>query len=155
MLALGLAAGLTACAGSSDTAAGTASAGSGLGARWGDCMRSAGFTIDDPSDDQVSSGTITSPAGSDQERFRSAADRCAEDLGVHRADSATKEKWNREYDQVASCVREAYPDYPEQDPGTVSFGSDDYPPAADPAFQKRAEECLHRYSPDTKTQGDR
>jgi hypothetical protein len=118
-------------------------------------MRSAGFTVDDPSDDQVSSGTITSPAGSDQERFRSAADRCAEDLGVHRADSATKEKWNREYDQVASCIREAYPDYPEQDPGTVSFGSDDYPTAADPAFQERAEECLHRYSPDTKTQGGR
>lgn len=115
-------------------------------------MRSAGFTVEDPSDDQVSSGTVTSPAGADQERFRSAADRCADDLGVHRADSATKEKWNREYDQVASCVRETYPDFPQQQPGSISFNPDEYPPAGEPAFQERADECMAKYSPDTKRQ---
>jgi hypothetical protein len=152
LLALGLAAGLAACSGTSDTAAGAADAASGLGAEWGACMRSAGFTVEDPSDDQVRSGTVTSPRGVDQERFRSAADRCATDLGVPRADSATKDKWTREYDQVASCVREAYPDFPEQQPGGISFIPSEYPPAGEPEFQKRADECMKKYSPDTKTQ---
>lgn len=162
LLALGLAAGLSACAGSPNAAPGSAAAdagspeaAAGLGAKWGACMRSAGFTVEDPDDDQVRSGTITSPAGADQERFRTAADRCADDLGVHRADSAMKEKWNREYDQVASCVREAYPDFPEQQPGSISFNPSEYPPAGEPAFQDRADECLAKYSPDTKRQGTR
>jgi hypothetical protein len=115
-------------------------------------MRSAGFSVEDPSDAQVASGTVTSPAGADEERFRTAAGQCAEDLGVHGADSAQQDKWTREYDQVASCVRETYPDFPEQDPGGITFSPDEYPRAAEPEFQERADECMHEYSPDTKTQ---
>jgi hypothetical protein len=152
LLAFGLATGLSACAGVSTSTAGTADADAGLGAQWGACMRSAGFSVEDPSDDQVSSGTITSPAGVDQERFRSAAGRCSQDLGVHGADSAMEQKWIREYDQVASCIRDAYPDFPEQQPGVIQLDPEEYPPAADPAFQQRADECTKQYSPDTKTQ---
>ncbi|PZE86217.1 hypothetical protein DEI91_03675 [Curtobacterium sp. MCBD17_032] len=115
-------------------------------------MRSAGFEVQDPSDDQVSSGTVTLPADADQEHARAAADECAEHLGVHGADSAMKQKWIREYDQVASCIRDAYPDFPEQPPGQVGWDDEEYPPAADPAFQQRADECTRKYSPDTKTQ---
>jgi hypothetical protein len=155
LLALGLATGLSACAGVPNSIAGTSGADAGLGPRWGACMRSAGFSVEDPSDDQVSAGTITSPAGVDQERFRSAADQCAHDLGVHGADSAMQQKWIREYDQVASCIREAYPDFPEQRPGVLEWDRDEYPPAADPAFRQRADECTKKYSPDTKTQSVR
>ncbi|PYY33843.1 hypothetical protein DEJ16_03195 [Curtobacterium sp. MCJR17_055] len=152
LLALGLVTGLSACTGAPSSAAGTADADAGLGSRWGACMRSAGFSVEDPSDDQIRSGTITSPSGVDQDRFRSAADQCAEDLGVHGADSASKEKWIREYDQVASCIRDAYPDFPEQRPGVIEWDREEYPPAGDPAFQQRADECTRKYSPDTKTQ---
>jgi hypothetical protein len=153
LLTLGLLAGTTACTGPAGAAGASGQSDTaGLGAQWGDCMRSAGFDIEDPSDDQVTSGTVTSPAGADQERFRGAANQCAQELGVHGADSAMQDKWTREYDQVASCVREAYPDFPEQDPGGITFDPDEYPRAAEPEFQERADECLHEYSPDTKTQ---
>ncbi len=35
-----------------------------LGSRWGDCMRDAGFDVEDPSDDQVRSGTVVAPPAS-------------------------------------------------------------------------------------------
>lgn len=153
LLALGLTTGVTACSGATDPTAGPTHASTGIGAQWGDCMRSAGFDIEDPSDDQVSSGTILSPAGVDQERFHSAADECAEDLGVHRADSAEQDKWVRQYQQVASCVREEYPDFPEDgSDGGISFDPDGYPPAREPAFQELAQKCMQQYAPDTQTQ---
>ncbi|PZF67052.1 hypothetical protein DEJ33_07295 [Curtobacterium sp. MCPF17_047] len=151
VLALGLASGLTGCAGGAPASDSTTAA-SGLGARWGDCMRSAGFDIEDPGDDQVRSGTVISPQGVDEDRFAGAADSCATELGVTRADSAAKDRWAREYDQVASCVRDAYPDFPEQQSGALSFDEATYPPAAEPEFQQLVDECLQRYSPDTKTQ---
>lgn len=153
VLVIGLATGLSACVtdstGDRDT---TASAAAGLGARWGACMRSAGFDIDDPSDAQVRSGTVTSPQSVDQERFGTAADSCSAELGVERADSAAKEQWKREYAMVGSCVREAYPDLPEQEPGTLSFDPETYPFVREPAFQDRLDSCLQQYSPDTEMQ---
>jgi hypothetical protein len=153
LLALGLGTGVAACSGATDPTAGSTGASTGIGAQWGDCMRSAGFDIEDPSDDQVRSGTALSPAGVDQERFHSAADKCAEDLGVHRAGSAEQDKWARQYQQVASCIREEYPDFPEDgSDGGISFEPDGYPPAREAAFQELAQKCLQQYAPDTQTQ---
>jgi hypothetical protein len=153
LLAIGLITGITACSGATVPTAGSTDDSTGVGARWGDCLRAAGFDVEDPSDDQVRSGTVVSPAGVDQERFQSAADECARDLGVRRADSAEQDKWVRQYQQVASCIREEYPDFPEDgSDGGISFLPDEYPPAGEQAFQELAQKCMQRYAPDTKTQ---
>ena len=152
LLAIGLTTGIAACSSAAAPTAGS-TATTGIGAKWGDCMRSAGFDIEDPSDDQVSSGTAVSPAGVDQERFHRAADQCAQDLGVRRTDSAEQDKWVRQYQQVASCIREEYPDFPEDgSDGGISFLPEGYPPAREQAFQELAQKCVQRYAPDTKTQ---
>jgi hypothetical protein len=152
LLALGLAVGLSACSGSHDAATGGSAASSSLGAQWGNCIRSAGFSVDDPSDDEVTHGAVKTPAGVDQDRYRAAADKCARELGVHRPDAAEKEKWARQYDQVASCIRDAFPDFPEQQPGSIGWDSETYPTSEDPSFEQRAGECMQKYAPDTKTQ---
>jgi hypothetical protein len=153
LLALGLTTGVAACSGTTDQTAGSTDASTGIGARWGDCMRSAGIDVEDPSDDQVSSGAVVSPADVDQERFQSAADQCAQDLGVRRADSAEQDKWVRQYQRVASCIREEYPDFPEDgSDGGISFLPDEYPPAGEQAFQELAQKCMQQYAPDTKMQ---
>ena len=153
LLVIGLATGLSACSAGGAGDQDAAGAGGGRGAQWGACMRSAGFDIDDPSDDQVSSGTVTAPQDVDRERFDPAAEQCLTEVGANGADTASKERWKREYDRVASCIREDYPDFPEQQPGTLSFDPQTFPPAGEPEFQDRVDSCLHEYSPDTKTQG--
>lgn len=157
-IALGLAGGLAGCGGSgsapggdrSDTTSSPAAA--GVGAAWGTCMRSAGFDVEDPSDDLVRSGTVLAPQGVDQERYAAAADRCSTDLGVEREDSASAESWARQYERVASCIRDDYPDYPEQPEGTLGLSPEDYPRAAESGFQEKADACLKEFSPGTKTQ---
>lgn len=154
-LAFGLSVGLGGCSGpvaDRPDAASSADTGSGIGARWGNCMRSAGFDVEDPSDDLVRSGTVLAPQGVDQERYAAAADRCSSDLGVERQDSASHDEWNREYDRVASCIRDAYPDYPEQKPGMLALSPEDYPRATESGFQEKADACLQQFSPGTKTQ---
>ncbi|GAA1494252.1 hypothetical protein GCM10009627_25980 [Curtobacterium herbarum] len=150
-----LVAGLTGCSGAgastADQAAGTSDA-SGLGAQWGSCMRDAGFEVEDPSDDQVRSGTVLAPQGGDQQAFETAAARCSSDLGIEQIGSAEKDKWTREYARVASCIRDEFPDYPEQEPGGLALGPEEYPRALEDGFQERADECLRKYSPDTQSQ---
>jgi hypothetical protein len=115
-------------------------------------MRSAGFSVDDPSDDEVTSGVVTTPPGVDQTRYQVAAAQCGRELGVQPPDAADEEKWNRQYDQVSSCIRDAYPDFPEQRPGVIEWDSETYPTSDDPAFKQRNAECMRKYAPDTMTQ---
>ncbi|NII40912.1 hypothetical protein E9228_001548 [Curtobacterium flaccumfaciens] len=150
-----LVAGLTGCSGSDASTAGRAAGAtdaSGLGAQWGSCMRAAGFAVEDPSDDQVRSGTVLAPQGGHQQAFGTAAAACSSDLGIEQIDSAEKDRWTREYARVASCIRDEFPDYPEQEPGGLALGPEEYPRALEDGFQERADECLRKYSPDTRSQ---
>jgi hypothetical protein len=115
-------------------------------------MRAAGLSVEDPSDDEVTHGTVKTPAGVDQGRYQVAAVKCGKELGVQPPDAAEKEKWARQYDQVASCIRDAFPDFPEQEPGSIGWDSDTYPTSEEPAFKQRNAECMQKYAPDTKTQ---
>lgn len=152
-LAVGTVAGLSACSDRGDPHAGsTTAAPSGIGSRWGACMRDAGFDVQDPTEQQVRNGAVITPSGVDEGRFHTAADTCSRQLGVERADSAQQDRWTREYAQVASCVREEYPDFPEQEPGVLSVDPEEYPRATEEAFQQRFDTCMTKYSPDTKTQ---
>jgi len=148
-LALFLPLGLAACSSSDD--AGTASGTSaGVGAAWSACMRDAGFPVADATDEQVSSGTFQVPAGSDQASFSSQAGTCARSVGVEGASDAENQKWDREYDAVASCIREnGYPDFPPQEPGVIGTG--DYVRASEPAFEEVWQTCLAEHSPDTRS----
>lgn len=141
---------LAACSSGSDasTAKDTAA---GVGAKWGSCMRDAGFTVQDPSDADLESGLTQSPPGSDQEEFGKSASSCREKAGVQGASDADKQKWEREYAKVASCIRErGYPDFPEQEPGVLDVGG--YARGQEPGFQKVMQACTEEFSPDTKTQ---
>ncbi|WIB26948.1 hypothetical protein [Curtobacterium sp. MCSS17_015] len=154
-LALGLIGGLAGCSGSGDDrpdAHSSSTASTGIGADWGTCMRSAGFDVEDPSDDLVRSGTVLAPQGVDQERYAAAADRCSSAVGVERKDSAAQDSWARQYERVASCIRDEYPDYPEQPEGTLGLSPEDYPRATESGFQEKADACLEEFSPGTKTQ---
>jgi len=119
-----------------------------LGARWGDCMRDAGFDVEDPSDDQVRSGTVVAPSGVDRGRFDRAAQHCGAELGVKPADTAQQDEWKREYAAVDSCVRERYPDAPEQRPGVVDYSG--YPRAQEPEFDETLSACIAEHAPDTR-----
>lgn len=146
--------GLVACSSTgNDTASDSrTSSAQGIGAKWGHCMREAGYDVPDPDDALVASGTVLTPQGVDEDQYAADADECSTRLGVQRSDSADQDKWTREYAQVASCIREEYPDYPEQEPGVLGMSPDDYPRATEEAFQHRADECLRKYSPDTRQQ---
>jgi hypothetical protein len=152
--ALLLTVGLAGCSGADDGTASGASTSSatGIGAKWGSCMRDAGYDVPDPDDALVASGTVVTPQGVDQEQYAEDADHCSSELGVERADSADQDEWTRQYAQVASCIREEYPDFPEQKPGVLGIGPDDYARATEDGFQDRADACLHEYSPDTQIQ---
>lgn len=138
---------LAACS-TTPTSPSTGHAAASVGAEWGDCMRTAGFQVEDPSDDQVRSGAVTSPAGVDTERFSEASGKCASDLGVTGADSAQKDKWKRQYAAVDSCVREQYPDAPEQEPGVIDYSG--YPRAREPQFEETLSSCMSKHAPDTQ-----
>ncbi|WP_420363638.1 hypothetical protein AABM26_04690 [Curtobacterium aetherium] len=139
---------LVACSQGSPDAASTSASSDGIGARWGSCMRDAGFEVQDPDDDALRSGTVTSPQGADQEAFTTAAQTCSKQVGVTGADSAQKQEWARQYEAVAACVREnGYPDFPEQPDGGINFG--DYARAGEPKFQEVADRCLEEFSPDS------
>ncbi|QCR42529.1 hypothetical protein C1N91_02185 [Curtobacterium sp. SGAir0471] len=133
--------------------AGTAptTAAKGIGTQWGDCMRAAGFDVEDPDDDAVTSGVATAPQGVDQHAFAEQAGTCSRSLGVTGADDATEQKFRREYQQVASCIRErGYPDFPEQDGG---FTTEGYPRSEEPEFDGVVTDCMAEYSPDSRTAG--
>ena len=149
-----LLAGLTACSGGTppNGDGATAADGPGIGAQWGSCMRAAGFEVQDPDDDQVRSGTVLTPQSGDREAFATAAGKCSTDLGIEPADTAEQDKWTREYARVASCIRDEYPDLPEQQPGSLSFDPETYPRAREDGFQERVDECLAEFSPGTKSQ---
>ncbi|MBT2502654.1 hypothetical protein [Curtobacterium sp. ISL-83] len=140
---------------SSDSSGTTAAeAVSGVGTRWGACMRDAGFDVQDPSDEIVERGAYSRPEGVDAAGFDTAAAGCSEQLGIEGSSSAQKQQWARQYDQVASCVREhGYEDYPEQQPGALDFNPSNYPRAAEPGFEKVTAECLQEFAPDTIMQG--
>ncbi len=132
-------------AGAADTAAS-----SGLGSKWGSCMRDAGFEAEDPSDDEVTSGSVLTPPGVDQAAFLEAAQTCNQQIGVQSADSAQKDEWKRQYAAADACVREEYPDAPAQKPGVIDYGA----LSEDPAFDDHLDECLAKHAPDTKTRGN-
>lgn len=121
----------------------------GVGAKWGECMRSAGFDVPDPADEELASGVVRTPAGADEQAFGDAARTCQQDLGLKGADDAQRQTWERQYDQVASCIREhGFADFPEQEPGTLNPG--DYARASEPAFEQTFSDCLAEFAPDTK-----
>lgn len=134
---------------SASSSAGTAS---GVGAKWGSCMRDAGFDVQDPDDASVEAGFSNPPAGADDEEYGRASSTCSEQAGVERASTADHQKWERQYAQVATCIREnGYEDLPEQEPGTIQ--TDGYPRAEEPGFNDVFMDCLAEFAPDTKTQG--
>ncbi|MBF4605117.1 hypothetical protein [Curtobacterium sp. VKM Ac-2884] len=143
---------LAACSTGPDSAADTTkSAAAGIGAKWGDCMRDAGYDVQDPDDAMVSSGAMQIPPSADQEEFLAAGTDCAEKAGVKRTSNAEKQKWERQYAQVASCIRDdGYPDFPEQKPGT--FSPDGYAHSEDDEFKKTVQECMDEFAPDVQTQ---
>lgn len=139
---------LSACS-SAGPGADSTSAAQGVGAKWGDCMRSAGFDVPDPADDELVSGVVRSPAGTDEQAFREAARTCQQDLGIKGTDDAQRQTWERQYDQVASCIREhGFADFPEQEPGVLNPA--DYARSEEPAFEKAFSDCLAEFAPDTK-----
>ncbi|QCR42528.1 hypothetical protein C1N91_02180 [Curtobacterium sp. SGAir0471] len=141
---------LSACS-SADPGADSTSAAQGVGAKWGDCMRSAGFDVPDPADEELASGVVRTPPGADEQAFGEAARTCQQDLGLKSADDAQRQTWERQYSQVASCIREhGYADFPEQEPGVLSTG--EYARASEPAFEKTFQDCLAEFAPDTKQQ---
>lgn len=142
---------LVACSGQPD-ADGALRADAGIGAQWGACMRDAGFDVTDPDDAAVQAGVAKVPAGADQAAFQAAAASCAQHAGVTGASSAERDRWEREYAAVASCVREhGYADLPEQQPGSITV--EGYPRAEEPAFEQVMDDCMAEYSPDTKPIG--
>ncbi|MGN7191866.1 MULTISPECIES: hypothetical protein [unclassified Curtobacterium] len=153
VLTAGLALPLAACTAtpSASSSSTSSSSAAGLGERWGSCMRDAGFDVTDPQDDAVRSGAVTTPDGVDQEAFARASKECAESLGVTGASTADKQRWEREYAEVADCIREhGYPDLPEQRPGALDFQS--YPRSSEDGFQQTVSACLAEFSSDTKQQ---
>ncbi|QWS32793.1 hypothetical protein [Curtobacterium aetherium] len=149
--ALVLVVALAGCSEAPDSSSPAAAAGTGIGAKWGACMRAAGFDVEDPSDALVESGAAQFPSGVDEEKATEAGSKCAEEIGVERTDSAEQDKWTRQYEQVASCIREEYEDYPEQSPGMLMLSPDQYPRASEQGFVDRSQECLQEFAPDTKT----
>lgn len=139
---------LVACSGQSDGDT-APRADPGIGAQWGACMRDAGFAVQDPDDESVAAGVTAAPPGVDQAAFADAAASCSERAGVEPASNADHQKWQRQYEQVASCVREEYRDFPERDDG--GFGVDEsYPHADEPAFKETVAKCMAEFSPDTQ-----
>jgi hypothetical protein len=125
----------------------------GIGAKWGACMRDAGFEVQDADDDQIASGSVLAPEGADQDAFRAAAQGCSEEVGARGTDSAQRQEQARQYDEVASCIRDnGFEDYPEQKPGQLSGNPEEYPRAAEPEFDRTFTECLDEYAPYTKNQ---
>ncbi|UBQ03037.1 hypothetical protein [Curtobacterium sp. TXMA1] len=142
--------GLTACSPSDPTADHTTAAAEGVGARWAACMREGGFEVQDASDEQITSGAFSMPSGVDEEAFGKRSDTCREQLGVHGADDAQKQEWARQYDAVASCIREnGYPDFPEQQEGSLDFGN--YARAQEPRFDSAVQACMQEFAPDTRS----
>lgn len=124
-----------------------------VAAKWGACMRDAGFPVDDPSEEALRSGVTSAPQGVDQERFAEAADTCAQQAGVERADGAAEDEHARQYEAVGSCIRDhGYPDFPELRHGVLRTGPDDYARATEDGFQQTLQECLHEFAPDTQHQ---
>lgn len=154
LLALALPITLSACsAGEADAAGGDAQQSTGIGAKWGSCMRDAGFDVQDPPDEQLESGAVTQREGVDEQAWNTASNRCSATAGVQRADTAQQQKWARQYAQVASCIRDnGYEDYPEQPEGSIGVDPETYPRAAEPQFDETFRKCLAEYAPDTKMQ---
>ncbi len=123
--------------------------GPGGRAKWGECMRSAGFDVPDPADEELASGVVRTPPGADEQAFGTSAKACQQKLGLKGTDDAQRQTWERQYDQVASCIREhGFADFPEQEPGTLNPG--DYARAQEPAFEKTFSDCLAEFAPGTK-----
>ncbi|SOC89732.1 hypothetical protein SAMN05660766_3465 [Curtobacterium sp. 314Chir4.1] len=141
---------LSACSSASE-ASSAKDATAGVGAKWGACMRDAGFEVEDPDDAMVESGVMQSPPGAAQEEFERAGARCAKDAGVQGSSTADQQEWERESANVASCIREnGYEDLPVQRPGVLDVAG--YPRAQEAAFQKLLQECNAAFAPGTTTQ---
>ena len=141
----------TACSSDPEPSAATSAPAAGIGAKWGSCMRDAGFEIVDPTDEAVSSGVVTRPTGADADEFDRAAGECQKAAGVRGADSAQRQRWDRQYEQVANCIREnGFADLPEQRTGSLDFCS--YPRVTEPEFDRVTDRCLQEFAPDTQTQ---
>lgn len=114
-------------------------------------MRDAGFEVPDPTDADVRSGTVPAPDDADQRAFGEQAERCSETAGLRRPDAAQRQTWERQYAQVAECIRAGgFDDLPEQAPGVLDFH--DYPRASEPSFADVSGRCLAEFAPDTQIQ---
>lgn len=123
----------------------------GIGADWGSCMRDAGFDVQDPSDDEVRSGALRAPSGTDEQGFVEAGGACSKELGISGTSEADKQKWERQNVQVASCIRDhGYPDFEGQDNGVLDFST--YERSQEPEFQEAVESCLQEFAPDIQKQ---
>lgn len=152
-IALALPLALAACSATGHSSESTPRAGDGIGAKWSSCMRDAGFDVPDASDSEIAAGTFRSTEGQDQEAFSDRARQCSEAVGVRPKGDADTQKYERQYDRVASCIREnGYEDFPEQQPGRLDFTG--YPRATEPEFTSTVGTCIEEFAPDTKFQGN-
>lgn len=91
-------------------------------ASWGTCMRSAGFDVQDPSDEEFGSGVERVPADVDRAAFESASKSCrgADSGGPSAADKAGYEQDAQDFSQ---CMRDnGVDDFPDpEQPGVIKF----------------------------------
>lgn len=150
IIAVALPLGLAACSSGADDSKTAAETAAGIGAKWGECVRDLGFDVDDPDDAVVESGAVIGPEGVDQQAFAAAAAKCSEEVGVQAEDSAQEDRYARQYEQVAQCIRDdGYEDFDGVDEHG-GIGTEGYPRAQEPRFQEVFERCIQEHAPETQ-----
>ena len=119
---------------------------SGVGAKWSECMRGAGFDVADADDALVKNHAYLPPADVDAEQFSQAADACFDELRIVGASDADKQKAARQFKEAENCIREnGYPDMPDSPEGTFGVSEEDYPRLAEEQFAIVQEMCLKKH----------
>lgn len=112
-------------------------------ASWGACMRDAGFQIEDPTDEQLSSGVERIPADADRSAFERASSTCrgdsAETDSAAAPSQAEKDQYIQDALDFAQCMRDnGVDDFPDPaTPGLIDLQSG----KDSPAFQEASETC--------------
>lgn len=150
IIAAALSFGLAACS-SAPTADTASEVTKGAGAKYGECMRDAGFAVEDPSDAELESGMAKGPSGVDEEAFGEAMGTCRKKAGVAGKSDAELQEFARQTAKIASCIREnGYADFPEQKPGVLD--GQGYARGQEAGFEKVRKQCSAKYAPDTQNQ---
>lgn len=122
---------LTGCSGhdGEDSASGGGGGSSAAAAKWGACMRDKGFTVEDPSDEQFSTGVEMVPADVDRAAFGTASKGCRGDAPSG-ASADDKAGWVQDAEDFSQCMRDnGVADFPDpEEPGSISWDDEDTSP---------------------------